>query len=258
MPELPDLQVFSHNLSRFLKGKTLRKINVREASKLNVTAIALKKQLEGKKLMKIVRDGKELLFTFGNKDIMSLHLMLHGNLYLLNPGETQKHSIAEFEFDNEKVLFITDWQRQATLLLNPEPRPAPDALADEMDFNFLKAKLNSKKMAIKNILLDQKVLRGIGNAYADEILWHARLSPFSIGNKIPDKSIRTLLKSIKKVLTDAEKHILKSDPDRITGELRDFLKIHNSKKKESPGKAPIKHSEAGGRKTYYTDEQVRY
>jgi formamidopyrimidine-DNA glycosylase len=83
--------------------------------------------------------------------------------------------------------------------------------------------------------MDQHVIRGIGNAYADEILWDAGISPFSISNKIPGKKIDALVKSIKSVLKEAEKEIVKRDPGIISGEVRDFLKIHNAKKTHSPG-----------------------
>jgi formamidopyrimidine-DNA glycosylase len=106
--------------------------------------------------------------------------------------------------------------------------------------------------------MDQKVIRGIGNAYADEILWHALISPLSVCNKIPEDKIKTLAKSIKTVLHDAIKKILKSHPDIIKGEVRDFLVIHNSSKKKSPTGAEIKQTTIGGRKTYYTDEQELY
>ena len=106
--------------------------------------------------------------------------------------------------------------------------------------------------------MDQQVLRGIGNAYADEILWEAGISPFSVSNKIPAEKVKELAKAIKKVLKDAEKQIVKSHPDIITGEVRDFLKIHNAKKKESPTGAAIEHGTVNSRKTYYTKEQELY
>lgn len=103
-------------------------------------------------------------------------------------------------------------------------------------------------------MLDQKIMRGVGNAYADEILWHARISPFSISSKIPEAKLKNLAQSIKTVLENAEKSILKSNPDIINGEVRDFMDIHNSKKKHSPTGAAIIVNEAS-RKTYYTNEQ---
>ena len=81
------------------------------------------------------------------------------------------------------------------------------------------------------------------------------ISPFSVCNKIPADKVRDLAKSIRKVLTTAEKKILKSHPDIINGEVRDFLDIHNSKKQKSPTGALIRTSKAASRKTYYTDEQ---
>jgi formamidopyrimidine-DNA glycosylase len=86
-------------------------------------------------------------------------------------------------------------------------------------------------------------------------LWEAGISPFSVCNKIPDAFIKALAKSIKSVLEDAEKEIQKAQPDIISGEIRDFLKIHNSKKKESPTGGKIHNSTISSRITYYTDEQ---
>jgi formamidopyrimidine-DNA glycosylase len=103
--------------------------------------------------------------------------------------------------------------------------------------------------------MDQKVLRGIGNAFADEILWDARISPFSPANKIPKANIAVLAKSIKSVLKDAEQHILQNRPDIISGEYRDFMEVHNSRKTETSTGAAIKHDVISSRKTYYTDEQ---
>jgi formamidopyrimidine-DNA glycosylase len=105
------------------------------------------------------------------------------------------------------------------------------------------------------VLMDQKVLRGIGNAYADEILWHAKISPFSMSNKIPADKVEVLIKSIKSVLEDAEKEILKANPDIITGEVRDFLIVHQPRKKTTPQGKTIHQKEVSSRKTYYTDEQ---
>lgn len=80
-------------------------------------------------------------------------------------------------------------------------------------------------------MLDQQLIRGIGNAYADEILWDAGISPFSVSGKIPPGKISALAKSIRKVLKAAEKRIIKKHHGIIAGEVRDFLLIHNPDKK---------------------------
>ena len=121
----------------------------------------------------------------------------------------------------------------------------------------MKKALN-RKAAVKNILLDQDVIRGIGNGYSDEILWRCRISPFSKANAIPDDKIRELAKTIKKVLRGAVDKIYKHHPGLIHGEVKDYLQIHTKKKDKSPTGAKIKNVAKGMLKTYYTDEQVLY
>ena len=248
MPELPDLQAFSHNLQKILAGKTVKKIEVPNAKKLNVSVHELNEVLCGQKLEKVYREGKELHIKFSKGDVLGLHLMLHGKLFLFDTKNDNKYSIIELHFDDGSGLVLTDFQGIATPTLNPEKKDVPDALDADAE------RLAKTKTNIKTALLDQKIMRGVGNAYADEILWHARISPFSISSKIPEAKLKDLVKAIKSVLEDAEQNILKSNPDIINGEVRDFMDIHNSKKKHSPTGAAIIINEAS-RKTYYTDEQ---
>jgi formamidopyrimidine-DNA glycosylase len=255
MPELPDLQVFSRNLTKKMVGKTIKKVSVPYPKKLNVLVKELQENLEGQKLTKIFRYGKELHFEFNNGNVLALHLMLKGQLREFEEKNKHKYPIIELLFEDNSGLALTDFQGAATPTLNPEANEAKDALGDDVDYKFLKDRLNSSKATIKNFLLDQHNIRGIGNAYADEILWDARISPFSTCNKIPDEQVKALDKSIKKVLTDAENSILKTHPDIIGGEIRDFMNIHTAKKKSSPAGAAIIYRMVGGRKTYYTDEQ---
>ena len=253
MPELPDLQVFSRNLTKALKGKKLEKIEVKIAQKLNVTEIELSDALVGETLINVTRVGKELHLEFENKHVLGLHLMLHGQLFIFNKTNGQKFTIIELLFDDGTGLTLTDFQKAATPTLNPADNDTPDAL--DFEENYLASKLGATKTPVKTVLMDQKVLRGIGNAYADEILYDAKLSPFSPSNKIPVDKIKQLTKSIKTVLEDAEKHILKAHPDIISGEYREFLQVHLPKKKETPKGETIHQKPVGSRKTYYTDSQ---
>jgi formamidopyrimidine-DNA glycosylase len=257
MPELPDLQVFSHNLHKKLSGKTLKEIVVHKAPKLNVSHKELQNTLIGQKLTSVYRDGKELFMKFDKGDVLGLHLMLHGKLFYFEGKSENKYPIIEFVFDDGTGLVLTDFQGIANPTLNPEAKDAPDALSADAGFEYLKRILTKKKTNIKTVLMDQKIIRGIGNAYADEILWHAGISPFSVSNKIPDDKIKALAKSINEVLKNAEKEIIKANPEIIAGEVRDFMLIHNAKKKHSPNGAPILINEAS-RKTYYTEEQELY
>ncbi|GGH02716.1 DNA-formamidopyrimidine glycosylase family protein [Mucilaginibacter phyllosphaerae] len=257
MPELPDLQVFSHNLDKKLSGKTVKQITVHKAPKLNVSHQQLQDTLQGQKLSLVYRDGKELFFKFGKGDVLGLHLMLHGKLFLFEGKSEQKYPIIEILFTDDTGLVLTDFQGIAAPMLNPEVKDAPDALSKDAGEAYLKSILAKKKTSIKAVLLDQKIIRGIGNAYADEILWDARISPFSAGNKIPADKVKDLVRSIHDVLKNAEKEIIKANPDIIAGEIRDFMLIHNAGKKQSPNGAPILIDEKS-RKTYYTEEQELY
>jgi formamidopyrimidine-DNA glycosylase len=255
MPELPDLQVFSQSLTKVLKGKKLLKLIVIQDKKLNVTTKELTGALEGQELTGIERSGKQLHFKFKNKQTLGLHLMLHGQMHWFEKDNPNKFTILELHFEGGTGLAITDFQRQVTPTLNPDDAIAPDALADDADYKFWKNTLQNSHGSVKSILLNQDVVRGIGNAYADEILYDARLSPFSVANKIPDTHVKALARSVKKVLQNAEKQILKNDPDRISGEFRDFLQVHQPKQATTAGGATIHQKPLSSRKTYYTDEQ---
>jgi formamidopyrimidine-DNA glycosylase len=257
MPELPDLQAFSHNLEKRIANKKVVDIQL-NSKKSNVTPEVLKTALKNKHITSVYREGKELRITFSNNKLLGLHLMLHGELHIVPEKEEVKFSVFEMVLDDGQKFVLSDFQKQARPTLDPEENSVPDALSASVDYAFWKALLASKKAAIKNVLLDQSLIRGIGNAYADEILWDAKIAPLSISNEIPDAAIKALAKSVRKVLESAISQILKAEPEIISGEIRTFLKIHKSKNLKSPNGHTISVEKHGARKTYFTDEQVLY
>lgn len=257
MPELPDLQAFSRHLSEKLIGKKAEKLRAIYQKKLRTSEEEFRRRIEGATLERIYRDGKELHFAFDNGNVLGLHLMLKGELHLFDHTHDRKYPIIEILFADGTGLVMTDWQGQARPTLNPEPRSAPDALSKEVNYKFLHERLGRSRATIKKLLMDQDVIRGIGNAYADEILWHARISPFSISNKIPEPAVRQLLKSARSVLLAAEKKILKKYPGITAGEIRDFMAVHSRERTHSPTGGKIRIIK-NGRSTYYTDEQKLY
>ncbi|WP_316822740.1 Fpg/Nei family DNA glycosylase [Pedobacter gandavensis] len=257
MPELPDLEVFSANLNEAFAGRKLSTVQVPNDKKLNVTPEELREVLNGQVLKSVTRSGKELHFNF-EKDVLALHLMLRGQLHFFEEEHEIKYPIIELFFEGGIGLVMSDPQKIAAATLNPAPVDAPDALGKEVTVEFLWNHFKGKKSMLKGILLDQHQIRGIGNAYADEILWKARLSPFSIAGKLPEAKVKDLHDAIKEVLTDAVKEIRKAHPGSITGEFRDFLKVHTQRHSKSPGGAEIMIQKSGARKTYYTEEQVLF
>ncbi len=251
MAELPDLEVFSRTLSRRFAGKLLEKVEVKVSNKLNVTAARLKSYLETRKLTIVKRSGKTLQFHFEGERVLGLHLMLRGELVSLD--KPPKYPVLIFHFKGGEGFAVTDMQKQATPTLDPPPNLVNDAL--DLDLNTFKKLLDGKKTVIKTLLMDQKKVRGIGNSYGDEILYHAGISPFSIAGKIPEEHIKQLHKSIQHVLKTAIKKIEKENGDELVGELRDFMLIHSSKLKQAPNGKEILSGKIGGRTTYYTQSQ---
>jgi formamidopyrimidine-DNA glycosylase len=258
MPELPDLEVFSKNLNKLVKGKTVVKLIVKNGKRIKFNATSVNKVLAAKKLTKIYREGKQLFFVFGKDIILAIHLMLHGKLLITDKDSTEKYTIAALLFKDDTQLVLTDFQGMAQLSFNPGKNDVPDALSKTITAAFLKKIFSVSGKQVKEVLMDQHIIRGIGNAYADEILWEARVSPFSVANKIPATVITQLAKAIKKTLTAAQKNILKAEPGIISGEVRDFMVVHNAKKDKTPTGKPIKKTTIKSRPTYYTAEQELY
>ena len=250
MPELPDLAVMAKNLTKKLEGKTVKTLELHVAKKTVATEEELFGALIAHKVTSVTREGKELRIAIGD-NMLGLHLMLHGELKLIE-GDAPKFPIFHLNFGKES-LYLTDFQNQARPILNPEPSNVPDALGiTKKEFSEL---LTKKKSDIKTVLLDQKSIRGIGNAYADEILYDSGISPHSVANKVPaDK----LFKSMVNVLNDAIKNISKADPDRLTGENRDFMKVHLPKTEKTERGETIIVDKKGSRKSYYVESQKEY
>lgn len=257
MAELPDLEVFSRNLQKVFADKKLIQIKIKEGKNLKDSARELSKNLKGKILKKIFRDGKELRFLFKDDTLLGMHLMLTGDLFIFEKKNTHPFTIIEFHFEDDINLALCDRLKNANVKLNPINKDGIDALSDGLNFKYLKMAFN-RKTSVKNILMNQDIIRGIGNSYSDEILWKTKISPYSIAQAIPDDKLKELLKNIKSVLKNATKLIYKDFPGKINVEVKSNLKIHTKNNTHSPTGGLIKVTAKGMRKTYYTDEQVLY
>lgn len=255
MPEIPDIEVFSRNLKKLLAGKQVAKVKVVDGKKLKDSAKELSGALEGQKITDVFRSGKELRIQFSKNVLLGIHLMLTGDLHFFEETNERKSTIVELQFKDGTGLALIDRMKNAHVKLDPVNKAGIDAL--ELNYKTLKEILN-RKAAVKNVLIDQDIIRGIGNSYSDEILWQTRISPFSKANAIPDEKIKELASTIKKVLKEATEKIYKNHPGKINSEVKEYLQIHTKKKTESPTGSPILTAERGKLLTYYTDEQVLY
>ena len=261
MPELPDLEIYKDNLYARLTCKRLAAVQVFAPQKVHAAQETLAQALVDETLAGIARNGKELFFRFTGDKALSVHLMLNGTIAVTQDARDLERipgKILALSFAQETLVF-SDVGGLCNIHYPARVSTVPDALSDAFTPAYWMTVARKHASAnIKAFLIDQKVVRGIGNAYADEILWHARIAPQSIVGKIPQEAMARLHEDIGAVLLDAIESIRCIAPDIITGEVRSFLQVHNPSLRKTATGAPIRVAQVAQKTTYFTDEQARY
>ena len=258
MPELPDLEAYSKNLGKSVSGKAVSEVLVYKPGKLNVGKKEISAALVSSKLLSFQRDGKEMLLHFDNRNVVGIHLMLEGQFDVTPDIESINFKMFALRF-GKSFLVVSDPRGWAKMELNPDASATPDALSDDFSIDYFLKQLREKKSKnIKAFLIDQDIVRGIGNAYVDEILWEAKVSPESKAGRLTDKVAKRLYTAIKIVLSRSVDEILQVKPDIINGEVRDFMRVHSKERKECPNGFPILSKKIASKTTYYTEEQQIY
>jgi len=261
MPELPDLTVYAENLGKAVIGKKVVRAECRLKKGLNAAPDELSSALVSREVADVQRVGKEIRIEFQGGAFLQIHLMLAGGFLLTFDdvaGEVD-NSVLTVSFADGSAMVVIDPKGWVKVALNPRlDVKAPDALNITADYLHAVFK-KQPKMQVKAFLLDQNLIGGIGNAYADEILWEARISPKSAVGKLPHDAVEVLVESIPSVLKGAIDEIRKRRPNGIiSGEVRDFLKVHGPSLKRSPTGSPIIKEQIISKVTYFTDEQILY
>jgi formamidopyrimidine-DNA glycosylase len=255
MPELPDLEAYSKNIEKNVSNKAVKEVIIYKLGKLNVSKKEINDVLVSTKVTTCRRDGKEMLLFFDNGQVVSVHLMLEGKFNVTSDIESVNFKMFAFDF-GDMFLVISDPRGWAKMELSPEESTTPDALSADFTFEYFDGKIKEKKSKnIKAFLIDQDIVRGIGNAYVDEILWEAKISPASKAGRIPDDVVQRLYEAIRTVLTMSVQEILKINPDVVNGEIRDFMRVHRKDKGKCPNGYSINSKKIASKTTYYTEEQ---
>lgn len=258
MPELPDLEAYAGNLNKMLAGRKVTQVLLYNSDKANVSQNEINNALVSATLNAFERDGKEMRIRFDNGRTVLVHLMLEGKFNIIRDTNSVSFKMFAFNLD-DTWLVISDPKGWVNLQLDPKGDKAPDALSPDFSLEYLKKKLQEKKTKnIKAFLIDQSIVRGIGNAYVDDILWEAMISPESKAGKLPEKVVEQLYESINLVLKRSVDEILQAEPDIINGEVRSFMRVHNSRRKKCPNGFPIQVQRIASKKTYFTEEQQLY
>jgi formamidopyrimidine-DNA glycosylase len=211
MPELPEVEVLARHLRPLLRGKTIRGVTVhRERVTRPTPPSHLAKALIGAKFKDLSRRGKYLLFQFQpkkpKKPLTVLgHLGMTGRMFVvLKEKKLPRHTAVVFDLGGHHFVYEdTRYFGRMTLDLSPiaELGPEPWDLTPE---TFLES-LKRSRQPIKVKLLDQNLIAGVGNIYASEALFRARVSPKLPANKLTSVQAKNLLRAIRAVLDDSIK-----------------------------------------------------
>jgi formamidopyrimidine-DNA glycosylase len=235
MPELPEVETIVNELKPLVEGKTLFSIKIYENRSIEGTRKALNTALKNKKLTRLFRKGKYICFCLENGSHLTLHLRMTGKLLQKPKKKDRKHLRAKFVLSEKFSLYFVDMRIFGKIKIWPEgetllPMLGPEPLDSQTVFRVLKPLKTTR--FIKTILLDQHVLAGIGNIYADEALFLAGIHPQAQLSHIIEADIRRLSREIPRILKQAIKNkgTTLSDyqtPDSGTGNHQNALKVYS-------------------------------
>lgn len=261
MPELPEVETVRRTLKNFIIGKEVQNISVYYDNIIEGDAQIFVETLQGQTIRDINRIGKYLIFILDRSAFIS-HLRMEGKYNIVEDSEPlSKHEHAAFHFDDGTDLRYHDTRKFGRLKLadkenyiqelplcklGPEPWDA--------DAKAVYQKIHKSSMPVKTLLLDQSILTGIGNIYANEICFSMKMNPKTPGNKVSKKRTDELVEVSKQVLDKAISQggttVHSFDANGVSGLFQLQLQVHMQKV------CPICNGEVTkemvrGRGTYY-------
>ena len=250
MPELPEVQTTVNGLNQTVKGKKIVDVQTNYNSPHYVGRDDIKnpkffalfrKKVKGTKILKAERRAKNILIHLSNRQTILVHMKMTGHFVYNRPATTFVR--LDFKLNNGKHLVLSDLRKFAKVTLvktdgleksfhlehlGPEPL---DKNFQFPNFNFQIQK--KPKGRIKQVLMDQSLISGIGNIYSDEILWRVGIHPLSHPNKIPERNLKAMFKAMKETLRKGLDFggDSMSDYRNIKGEKGNFQNYHQAYKK---------------------------
>ncbi|MFA5392430.1 MAG: bifunctional DNA-formamidopyrimidine glycosylase/DNA-(apurinic or apyrimidinic site) lyase [Candidatus Paceibacterota bacterium] len=233
MPELPEVETIVRQLNKDLKGEVINDLWTDNPNNLkgNFKIEKVRSLIKKRKILKIVRKGKNILIFLDQDLILWIHLKLTGHLLvgfyehednhwrpkakgaLSDPQNRFLHWV--FSLKNGKKLVLSDMRKFAKIVLLTKEDFRKEKDLNDLGIDPLSLKFNQKileetlskpKGEIKKVLMEQKFISGIGNIYANEILWDAKINPFKKAKELKKKEIKRLFQSITKILDLAIKY----------------------------------------------------
>ncbi|MGI6604411.1 MAG: bifunctional DNA-formamidopyrimidine glycosylase/DNA-(apurinic or apyrimidinic site) lyase [bacterium] len=214
MPELPEVETVRRTLLPHLVGQVITEVEVLRSTQLkNVSPEVLKEKLTGKEIRDVGRRGKYLLIYLSQGEVLVVHLRMTGRLLFYAEGhEVTPHTRLLIKLIPPAELHLHDVRSFAMVFLLPKAEVCslpgiaalgPEPLSADFTPAGLAAALARHRCPIKNILLGQRVVAGLGNIYVDEALFRAGINPLRSANSLTAAEVGRLFQAIRTVLADA-------------------------------------------------------
>ena len=232
MPEMPDLEVYAEHMEKRFGGARLAAIRLASPFLLRTVSPAID-ELVRREVVGVRRFGKQLLVELDGEFYIVLHLMIAGRLQWQPLGRAvpKRVGLAAFDFEATlaqaeagSLLLTESSKKKRAALRLAQGRDSLDALHPggldvfEIGFEAFHQRLRETPHTVKRALTDQRVFAGIGNAYSDEILFHAKMSPFKLGRNMDEAEARTLFTACREVLTDWTAKLREKTGERFPGQ----------------------------------------
>lgn len=267
MPELPEVETVKETLKRKLIGKKITACTVLYPNLIaEPTACEFQKRIVGQTIHDMKRRGKWLLFEL-DQDVLLSHLRMEGKYFFRKKEDSiTKHEHIIFELDDITQLRYQDTRKFGRMYLIDKEKVADTKPLNELGLepwdnhltiSYLKTCYQKKQLPIKTVLLDQSIITGIGNIYADEILFLSKINPLKKAKDLTDQELKNIIQNTQEVLSLAIKAggtTIRSytSSEGVTGRFQQELYVH-SKEGESCKNCQTKimKIKVGGRGTYY-------
>lgn len=212
MPELPEVETSRRGISPHITDQKVTNVTLRHHQLRWPIPANLLDLLKNKTLLTIDRRAKYLLLRFENGTLL-IHLGMSGSLRICDLNTApQKHDHVDLQFQHCLLRYTDPRRFGAILWLGTTPEEStllsilgPEPLSDEFTAELLYEQASNRKIPVKQFIMEQKVVTGVGNIYATEALFKAGISPVRAANNISLKRYRVLVDAIKEILTEAIK-----------------------------------------------------
>ena len=262
MPELPEVETIRAQLASRLEGRALVRVEIldpRLTRPFDLFEVA--EELEGDRVVAVERRGKYLLVRLGSGLSLLVHLRMTGSFGFA----PVTHERAVLELDDGSRLVYRDVRRFGTWLVLEDAelgpylaaKNGPEPLGPRFTAAWLAGQLARRRAPLKAVLLDQRVVAGLGNIYADEALWRARLNPLRPASTLSEDEVARLHRAVRAALRTGiarQGSTLRdyATPDGASGSMQEEFRVYGRDGLPCPRcRTPIAKARVGGRGTWF-------